>query len=139
MDKTGSACVYGKGSNNTENLSACVIRLDTPAMGAEATENFANQAVAKNEKKHYGPFPVKPGSVLEVKLSGASGNAGDPDLYVDFSRKPELKRWVCRPYLSHANETCELQVPSNRSQVFVMVRGYSAASYQLNVKYVKPN
>ena len=137
-DKAGAGCIYGKGSNNNENLSSCRFRMPDVASGAAASESFADQSVAKGVMKQYGPFRVKPGSLIEVRLSGAGAAPGDPDLYVDFSRKPELNRWVCRPYLSHANEVCELQVPSNRSEAFIAVRGYSAASYKLEVKYVRP-
>ncbi|RDZ28587.1 matrixin family metalloprotease [Lysobacter silvisoli] len=137
-DKAGAGCIYGKGSNNPENLGACRFRMPDVASGSAASETFAAQTVAKGAMKHYGPFRVKPGSLLEVRLSGAGATPGDPDLYVDFTRKPELNRWVCRPYLSRADEVCELQVPSNRSEVFVAVRGYTAANFGLQVNYVKP-
>jgi len=136
-DKAGAACIYGKGSNNTENLGQCQFQMPDVVSGTEATESFANQSVALNQMTHYGPFLVKPGSLIEVRMTGNGASPGDADLYVDFTRKPELNRWICRPYLSHSNESCELQVPTNRSKAFVMVRGYSAANYQLSVKFVR--
>lgn len=139
LDKAGAACIYGKGSSNTEDLGQCVFRVpDAPASGTETTETIDNQNVAKGEKKHYGPYAVKPGSIVEAKMSGVGANAGDPDLYVRYVGKPDTTHWICRPYLSHANETCELEVPTNRSQVFVMVRGYAAGSYKLEIRYTRP-
>ena len=139
LDKAGAACIYGKGSNNTENLNQCTYHApDAPTTGTEQTETFDNQTVAQGEKKHYGPFTVKSGSLAEVRMLGVGTAAGDPDLYVRYLGKPDTSRWNCRPYLSHAEETCELEVPSNRNKIFVMVRGYQAGSYKLAVKYTKP-
>jgi hypothetical protein len=139
LDKAGAACIYGKGTNNTENLNQCTYQApDAPATGTERTETFDNQAVAEGEKKHYGPFTVKPGSLAEVTMRGVGAAAGDPDLYVRYLGKPDTSRWNCRPYLSHAEEACELEVPGNRNKIFVMVRGYQAGSYKLEVKYTKP-
>lgn len=139
LDRAGAACVYGKGTQNTEDLGQCVFRVpDAPASGTETSETIDNQTVAKNEKKHYGPYSVKPGSIFEVKMTGVGANAGDPDLYTRYVGQPDLTHWICRPYLSHANETCELEVPMNRNKVFVMVRGYAAGSYKLEIRYTKP-
>lgn len=140
-DKVGAACIYGKGPDNTEDLNQCRFRgPDAPATGTQETETFDNQNVAKNEKKSYGPFMVKPGSIATVRMTGAGSNAGDPDLYVRFVRAPNTsnRQWNCRPYTSHANETCELEVPGNRDKLFVMVHGYAAGSYRLEVSYTKP-
>ena len=142
LDKAGSACLYGKGSNNPENLDQCTYRApDAPTTGVQETKTFANQSVSKGEKKRYGPFPVKPGSLASVVMTGEGNAAGDPDLYVRYSRQPEAdaSSWNCRPYLSHANETCELEVPGNRNRIYVMVRGYAAGSYKLAITFTKPD
>jgi hypothetical protein len=141
LDKAGSACLYGKGSNNPENLGQCLFSApDAPVAGTQETRVFDNQSVARNAKKHYGPFAAKRGSLASVVMTGTGAASGDPDLYVRYARKPETTAtgWNCRPYLSHANETCELEVPATRDQIFVMVHGYAAGSYKLEVKYVKP-
>lgn len=139
LDKAGAACVYGKGTNNTEDLGQCVFRVpDAPASGAETTETLDNQTVAKGAKKHYGPYTVKPGSIAEIKMTGVGASPGDPDLYVRYVGQPDTTHWICRPYLSHANETCELEVPANRNKIFVLVRGYAAGSYKLEIRYTKP-
>lgn len=139
LDRAGAACIYGKGTDNTEDLGQCAFRVpDAPAGGAEETETIDGQTVAKDEKKHYGPYSVKPGSIFVVKMSGAGASAGDPDLYTRYVNKPDLTHWICRPYLSHADETCEMEVPANRNKIFVMVRGYAAGSYKLEIRYTKP-
>jgi hypothetical protein len=140
LDKAGSACLYGKGSNNPENPAQCIYHApEAPATGTVETKAFDNQSVAKGAKKQYGPFAVKPGSIAQVKMLGAGGNAGDPDLYVRYVGPPDTSSWICRPYLSHANETCELEVPANRNKIYVMVRGYAAGNYKLEVTYTKPD
>lgn len=140
LDKAGSACLYGKGSDNTEDLAQCTYRApDAPATGTQATEVFDNQSVARDAKQQYGPFAVKPGSLAKVTMTAAGASPGDPDLYVRYIGVPDTTRWVCRPYLSHANETCELEVPGNRGKFYVMVRGYAAGNYKLEVSYTKPD
>jgi len=140
LDKAGSACLYGKGSNNPENLSQCTYHAPSaPATGTASSQTFDNQSVAKDAKKQYGPFTVKPGTLAQVKMTAVGANPGDPDLYVRYTGQPDTARWNCRPYLSHANETCELEVPTNRSKIYVMVRGYAAGNFKLEVSYVKPD
>ena len=138
-DKLGAACIYGLGSGNSANLDQCAFRgPDAPATGTQETKIFDNQTVAQGEKKQHGSFAVKPGSIATVKMTGVGSASGDPDLYVRYLGPPDTTRWICRPYLSHANETCELEVPSDRSKIFVMVRGYAAGSYKLEITYTKP-
>ncbi len=138
-DKLGAACIYGPGSNNDANLDECQFRgPDAPATGTQQTEVFDDQSVAQGEKKQHGSFAVKPGSIATVKMTAVGSDAGDPDLYVRYLGPPDTHRWDCRPYTSHANETCELEVPGDRSRIHVMVRGYRAGSYRLEVSYTKP-
>lgn len=138
LDKAGSACLYGRGSNNAEDLAQCLFTApDAPATGTPETRVFDNQSVAKGEKKQYGPFALKPGSIATVKMTGTGSASGDPDLYVRYLGPPDTTRFNCRPYLSHANETCELEVPANRSRIHVMVRGYAAGNYRLEVTYTR--
>ena len=140
LDKAGSACLYGKGSNNPENLAQCIYQApEAPATGTVETKVFDNQSVAKNAKKQYGPFAVKSGSIATIKMQGSGSNAGDPDLYVRYVGPPDTSSWICRPYLSHAKETCELEVPANRNKIYVMVRGYAAGNYKLEITYTKPD
>jgi hypothetical protein len=46
--------------------------------------------------------------------------------------------YSCRPYLDGPVETCALTVPATGKQVFVMVRGYAAGTYELRVTRVAP-
>lgn len=55
---------------------------------------------------------------------------GDADLYVRIGSAPTTATYDCRPYRSDANETCEVELPA-ASPVHVMVRGYSASSFEL--------
>lgn len=139
LDKAGSACLYGKGTANGEDLAECVFHApDAPATGVQDTRVFDDQSVNPDEKKQYGAFAVKPGSIATIRMTGAGADAGDPDLYVRFLGPPDTQRWNCRPYLSSANETCEFEVPGNRSTMHVMVRGYAAGHYKLEITYTKP-
>lgn len=138
-DKAGAACIYGRGSNNSEDLGQCTYHPPTaPTTGTRETRTFDNQSVAKGQKKHYGPFTLKPGSIASVRMSAVGDASGDPDLYVRYLGKPDTTRWNCRPYLSTADEACELEVPSDRSKIYVMVRGYAAGNYKLEAEYTKP-
>ena len=88
-------------------------------------------SVAQGAIDRYGPYDVAEGSEFSVAMTGS----GDPDLYVRFNMAPTLNEYVCRPYLTGPNETCQLTVPANASSAHVMVRGYQAGSYQLTVEH----
>jgi hypothetical protein len=95
---------------------------------------FSGQSVAKGAQKDHGSFDVVPGSLFEAKMTGS----GDPDLYVRFGSAPTTSSYNCRPYLATAGETCAIETPAGQSRAFVMVRGYAAGTYSLEVKYVTP-
>lgn len=142
-DRNGVACVYGPATSFTidptlvTNIAKCATKpMDVPP-GQAKTETFAAQTVNKGEKKQYGPFPTAPGSPLVVEIGGA-GASGDPDLYVRFAGAPSIISYDCRPFTSGAAETCSLTVPANRSQVSVMVNGYTKGSYELKVTHTPP-
>lgn len=99
---------------------------------------FAQQRVAANEEKPYGPFPAASGTLFETKMQ-STGSNGDPDLYVRFGARPRRSSYDCRPYLVGANETCSVNVPSGKTQAHVMVHGYSAGSYELTVTHTAPS
>ena len=87
---------------------------------------------------YFGPFSVKRGSIVRVEMTAQGATPGDPDLYLRYLGKPQLNRWECRPYLIGADETCELEVPTNRDKVYVMVYGYEAGNFDLKATYVVP-
>jgi serine protease len=91
-------------------------------------------SVAKAASQRYAPFDVTPGTTFQVVMSGS----GDPDLYVRFDSEPTLTAYDCRPYKTGAAETCAVTVPASRSKAYVMVYGYEAGSFTLNVQWTKP-
>ncbi|HYO53869.1 M4 family metallopeptidase [Archangium sp.] len=93
-----------------------------------------NDSVASGAQDNFGPYSVVAGTQFKVVMSGS----GDPDLYVRFGAAPTTATYNCRPYLSGAAETCDVTVPAGQSSAYIMVRGYSAATYTLNISYTKP-
>ena len=88
----------------------------------------------QGEQHQLDAVPVQPGTQVRVMMTGS----GDADLYVRFAGAPTRRRYDCRPYLETADEECLLTVPANASQLFVMVDGYTASSYELVANYVMP-
>jgi hypothetical protein len=142
-DQHASACLYGPATGFTVDPSlispgvTCATNPSGPVPGTPQTKTFEGQTVALGAQKPYGPFPVAPGSLVEVSIGGPTA-AGDPDLYVRFGSAPTISNYHCRPYLDGPVENCSLTVPANASNVFVMVRGYAAGKYDLTVKHVPP-
>jgi len=142
-DKNASACLYGPAAGFTVDPTlvspgvTCAANPTGPVPGTPVTKTFDGQAVAQGAQKPYGPFPVAPGSLVEVAIGGP-GAAGDPDLYVRFDTAPTTTVYQCRPYLDGPVESCALTVPAKSTRVFVMVRGYAAGKYGLTVKHVPP-
>jgi hypothetical protein len=140
-DKHGTACLYGPASGFVVNPNLvkgpCATSNPAPSTGQPTTQTFTGQTVMKNAQKAYGPLAVKSGSPLAVVMNGSSAT-GDPDLYVRFDAAPTRVRFDCRPYLDGPAETCSLTVPATAKQVFVMVRGYQAGTYELSVTRVAP-
>ncbi len=63
-------------------------------------------------------------SVLEIKISGGTGNA---DLYVRHGAIPTTSTWDYRPYLSGNNETVTVNNPAGGTW-YIMLRGRTAYS-----------
>jgi hypothetical protein len=91
-------------------------------------------SLSEGEQHQLEPVDVQPGSAVSVTMTGA----GDADLYVRFAGAPTLSRYDCRPYLETADERCRLTVPASASQLFVMIDGYTASSYEVVASYVTP-
>jgi len=138
-DENGSACLYGSAPGFTLDPSlvtaaSCRGTVPSPPAGVSKRKVFSGQSVALGAEKQYGPFDVVPGSLFEASMTGA----GDPDLYVKFGAKPTTTSYNCRPYLASANETCAIDTPAGQGRAFVMVRGYAAGTFRLQVDYVTP-
>ena len=137
-DKNGVACLYGPAAGFTIDPSLVTIAdcaTDQPAPASPAapqTQSFTGQSVAKDANKTYPAFAVTAGSLLEVTMGGSSAT-GDPDLYVRFGSAPRLRAYDCRPFLVGPAEVCSLTVPVGATQAFVMVHGYTAGTYDLQV------
>lgn len=142
-DNSGAACLYGPASGfaidpNLVEMSDCTPDQPTSPAGQPTTQSFAAQSVQKNAEVEYGPFAVVPGSLFVASMGGP-GASGDPDLYVRFGAKPGVAAYDCRPYLAVATETCSINVPPGKTQAFVMVRGYEAGQYGLQITHVPSN
>jgi vibriolysin len=93
-----------------------------------------NGSVSSGQNVTYPAYSVVAGTRFKVVMTGS----GDPDLYVRFGAAPTTTSYNCRPYTSGAAETCDLTVPAGQTSAYVMVRGYSAATYSLNLNYTRP-
>lgn len=131
-DESGAACLYGPASGFTIDTSICVPPpTPQPPCGCSQTVTISGQ-VALGAQDQHGPFSVAAGSQFTVQMAGT----GDPDLYVRFRVRPTRGAYDCRPYLSGAAETCDLTVPAvGATEAFVMVRGFTAGSYNLTIEH----
>jgi vibriolysin len=82
----------------------------------------------------HGPYSVVAGTIFKVVMTGT----GDPDLYVRFGSEPTASSYNCRPYYSNATEKCELAVPAGETRAYIMVDGFTAATYNLAINYTRP-
>jgi serine protease len=124
-DRQGAAALYGApgGGNPPPPPPTC-----TPTSGS------ASGSLAANQQQAYSPLPVSAGSQFRVVMTGS----GDPDLYVRWGAAATLSQFNCRPFLSGPNETCDLTVPSGQSSANIMVNGFTAATYTINVNWCQP-
>lgn len=140
-DKSGIACLYGPAAGFTidpglVDVTACRASGGAPVTGPRTTRVFNGQ-VAKNEQKAYGPFSVRAGTRLDIRMTGRGTNPGDPDLYVRFDSAPAIaaRKWDCRPYLDGPDESCSLDVPAGATKAYVSVVGFDAGRYKVSVTY----
>jgi serine protease len=140
-DKSGAACVYGAATGFMIDTHICTpVPVAAAAIEQPATVAILTQQVAAGAETFFGPYAARPGTAIKIQMSGASG-AGDPDLYVRLGAKPDSARglYSCRPYLTGPNELCNLDagLPPH-DKVYVMVRGYSAGKFDLNISVTPP-
>jgi serine protease len=105
-----------------------------PPPGTPTTETKSG-SVARNQNVNVGSFSVVAGTEFKVVMTGS----GDPDLYVQWGSAPTTSSYACRPYQTGANETCTLTVPAGTTSAHIMVRGFSASTYNLTISYTKPS
>jgi vibriolysin len=94
----------------------------------------ASGSVGRNKSVQVGSYSVLAGTTFTVTMTGT----GNPDLYVRFGAAPTTNAYDCRPALSGASETCSLTVPAGQSSAYIMVRGVTAATYNLDISYTRP-
>lgn len=139
-DKNVAACVYGAAPGFSINPAICEPRWRPVSAGESAVaRSFPDQNVARGATTEYTAFAAQPGSLVRVSMQPHGARPGDPDLYVRLGRKPVVRpaAYTCRPYLIGAQETCELDAePPPDNVVHVLVRGYTAGSYDLDVSFV---
>ena len=123
-DAQGIAALYGAPGGNPP----------PPPGGGTPQTASASGSVAQNAWVQYQPLSVLAGTTFTVIMSGS----GDPDLYVRWGATPTTTSWNCRPYLNGANETCSLTVPSGQTAAYIGIRGYTSASYTINVSWTAP-
>ncbi len=98
------------------------------------TKKFSiSSSVLLGANNHYGGFSVVPGTKLTVNMYAGFGDA---DLYVNFNSPATLSEFVCRPFVNGNSENCTLTVPKNVQTFYIMVDGYSNASYNIDLIWV---
>ena len=139
LDRIGSACLYGKGRKNPEVLNCDFKMPAAPVRGRSSTKLLADRHIEKGEIQTYGPIEVKRGTIFTANMTSVGNHKGDPDLYIRYLGQPTLEYWDCRPFLSSANEECDVEVPTRYQKVYLMIHGHQAGRYKLDVKYIKPD
>jgi len=139
-DKSGAACVYGAAPGFSIDVSVCRPRLPPmPPADAPIVKTFAGQSVTRAAVREYAALAAKPGSLVRVSMKPRGARSGDPDLYVRLGKKPVVQppAFTCRPYLTGALETCEINAGASPNNVVrILVHGYTAGSYDLEVSFV---
>jgi len=87
--------------------------------------------LARGEHVVLGPWDVSGGGLFEASLDGS----GDPDLYLRFGASPTTSVFDCRSWKSGPVEDCLVEVPAGATEVYVMVHGYTASTWALEVEY----
>lgn len=82
-----------------------------------------------NQKKTFGPFKVGIGS-LKAETTGT----GDVDLYVRKTYVPTTSSYTCKSDGATSTEACTVTMSAN-GDVYVMLHGYKASTYNLKVTY----
>jgi hypothetical protein len=91
-------------------------------------------SLGAGQQVQWNPIAVVPGTQFSVTMTGT----GDPDLYVRFGAQATTTLFDCRPWVTGASEQCTLTVPAGVTSAYVMVSGYTAATYTLDMDYVAP-
>ena len=103
---------------------------EEPTESISGTFSFDGE-VASGEWIHKGPYTIEPGAEVAIEMLGTQGDA---DLYVRVGETPTENDYDCRPYKPHSNESCDLTASEGQTELFVSVRGYSDAEFEVEVQ-----
>lgn len=102
---------------------------DGPVIVKPDTVETFTGSLTLNQKKTFGPFKAGVGT-FKAETTGT----GDIDLYVRKGSVPTTSSYSCKSDGSTATETCSTSLTAN-GDVYVMLNGYTAGSYNLKVTY----
>lgn len=94
----------------------------------DKVETFSG-SLTVGQKRTFGPFKAGVGT-FKAETTGT----GDVDLYVRKGSVPTTTSYTCKSDGSSATEACSTNVTVN-GDVYVMLNGYSASTYNLKVTY----
>ena len=97
-----------------------------PSTAKTVVDNHSGN-VATNAWFHIAPIKAASGAV-EIVMTGT----GDADLYVRKGSQPTTRDYDCRPYVDGSAESCIVEGPG---EIYISVRGYRAADFELKVVY----
>jgi serine protease len=132
-DVEGAKTLYGAPNGANDPTDPTDPNTDPPVIGTPQSGSATAQ-VAAGQQVNFEGVPVLGGTVFNASITGQ----GDADLYVRFDQQPTLFAFDCRPYLIGSFETCALDVPAGASQAFVMIDGYTNASFELQATWIQP-
>jgi len=127
-DAQGAASVYGAPGGGGTNPPP------PPPTGGTPQTQTKSGSVGLRQNVTIGAYTVKAGTTFTVNMTGT----GDPDLYVRWNSAPTTSSYTCRPYIDGATETCSLTVPAGTTSANVMVRGYTAGTFNLDISWTAP-
>ncbi|MBJ6763840.1 M4 family metallopeptidase [Myxococcaceae bacterium JPH2] len=118
--------VYGKADYTNVTLKASFTSATyDPAMRGN---------IAAGEQILYGPLCVTAGKKILATMTGT----GNPDLYGQWSQPPTLVNYTCRSNSGTATEQCLMTVPAAVKNVYFLVYGSAAGTYDLKVNFNAP-
>ena len=95
----------------------------------DRVETFTG-TLSRGQKRSFGPFKAGAGGNFKAETTGT----GDTDLYVRRSSVPTTSAYNCKSDGPSSTETCTIALTAN-GDVYVLLNGYTAASYSLKVTY----
>ena len=92
-------------------------------------ETFSG-SLSSGQTRSFGPFKVGANGSFKAETTGT----GDTDLYVRKAYVPTTSSYTCKSDGSTSTETCTVTT-TTAGDVYVLLKGYTAASYNLKVTY----